>query len=280
MSSTIITNTGAPQGCVLSPVLFTIYTSDCRSTHPDCKIIKYADDTIIVGLINKKQDTTFYQDNINRFIDWCDENYLLLNVKKTKEMVIDLGTVKVNFEDVVIKNESIERVCNYKYLGTIINCNLSWEANIDLITSKAKRRLYFLRKLKEFKIRKDILRRFYDSIIQSVCTFNMICWYGNTPDYIRQHIHRIEKSANRIIGDSEGESIEDLYNTKSLCVAKRILSNNNHPLRDQFQVMRSGVRLRCLKAKTNRTKNSFIGEAIKILNKLPSQERTLVFPNM
>ena len=29
-SNEIRTNTGAPQGCVLSPALFIIYTSDCR----------------------------------------------------------------------------------------------------------------------------------------------------------------------------------------------------------------------------------------------------------
>ena len=51
-SDTIRTNTGAPQGCVISPVLFTLYTNDCVSTHDSCEIIKYADDTAILGKLS------------------------------------------------------------------------------------------------------------------------------------------------------------------------------------------------------------------------------------
>ena len=45
MSSIMITNTGAPQGTVLSPFLFSVYTSDCHINIPSCPIVKYADDT-------------------------------------------------------------------------------------------------------------------------------------------------------------------------------------------------------------------------------------------
>ena len=51
-SSTITVNTGAPQGCVLSPVLFILYTNNLRSTQPVCYIIKYADDTAVIGNIS------------------------------------------------------------------------------------------------------------------------------------------------------------------------------------------------------------------------------------
>lgn len=50
-SSPTITNTGAPQGCVLSPFLYTLYTNDCTSPLPIAIYYKYSYDTAILGLL-------------------------------------------------------------------------------------------------------------------------------------------------------------------------------------------------------------------------------------
>ena len=44
-SSTIILNTGAPQGCVLNPLLYSLYTYDCVAKFPSNSNFKFADDT-------------------------------------------------------------------------------------------------------------------------------------------------------------------------------------------------------------------------------------------
>ncbi|KAI3359017.1 hypothetical protein L3Q82_015400 [Scortum barcoo] len=44
-SSTLTLNTGAPQGCVLSPLLYSLFTHDCVATHSSNTIVKFADDT-------------------------------------------------------------------------------------------------------------------------------------------------------------------------------------------------------------------------------------------
>ena len=84
-SDVIYCSTGAPQGTVLAPFLFTLYTSNIRSTDPNCcPLIKFADDTALIGLIRNDHDSS-YRKQITHFVHRCDENYLELNVTKTKE---------------------------------------------------------------------------------------------------------------------------------------------------------------------------------------------------
>ena len=48
-SATLILNTGAPLWCVLSPLLYSLFTHDGMATHDSNCIIKFADDTTVIG---------------------------------------------------------------------------------------------------------------------------------------------------------------------------------------------------------------------------------------
>ncbi len=58
-SNSITLNVGAPQGCVLSPLLYSLYTHDCVSSHRSTSIIKFADDTVVLGLISNNDETAY-----------------------------------------------------------------------------------------------------------------------------------------------------------------------------------------------------------------------------
>eukprot|EP00918_Siedleckia_nematoides_P033224 GHVU01072129.1.p1 GENE.GHVU01072129.1~~GHVU01072129.1.p1 ORF type:complete len:116 (-),score=17.15 GHVU01072129.1:75-422(-) len=87
-SSDVTLNTGAPQGTVLAPVLFTLYTNDWVSHSNTCQIIKYEDDTALVGCISDN-DANDYRKEIEDLVKWCEQINLSLNVKKPNEMVFD-----------------------------------------------------------------------------------------------------------------------------------------------------------------------------------------------
>ncbi len=51
----LVLNTGAPQGCVFSPLMDSLYTHDCTDTHSSNIIIKFADDTTVMGLMRRQR---------------------------------------------------------------------------------------------------------------------------------------------------------------------------------------------------------------------------------
>ena len=61
LSSAIRINTGAPQGTVLTPFLFSLYTADYRSTGESCPVTKFADDTELVGNIFNDEDALHHK---------------------------------------------------------------------------------------------------------------------------------------------------------------------------------------------------------------------------
>ena len=85
ISTLLILNTGAPQGCVLSHLLYSLFTHDCVAMHASNSIIKFANDTTVVGLTTNNNETAF-RDEVRALGVWFQGNNLTLtlNVNKTK----------------------------------------------------------------------------------------------------------------------------------------------------------------------------------------------------
>ena len=126
--------------------------------HPPANtIVKFADDTTIVGLITNNRDSP-YRKEIRHLTKLCTENNLDLNTSKTKELIVDFQKFKRNELSALYQRvEEVERIENFSFFGVHISTDLAWTTHISHQVGKAQQRLYFLSKLKQAHLPQHLL---------------------------------------------------------------------------------------------------------------------------
>ena len=197
--------------------------------------------------------------------DWFDHNNLLLNVTKTKEMIIDFRKKVVSPPPpLIIKGEVVEQVPSFKLLGTFLNNTLTWSTHIFEILKKARQRLYFLRKLKSFGVKNEILQIFYCAIIQQVLTQSITNWYDRATQSDIAKLNSVIKNSERIVGTSL-LPLQFIYHQRLEGRVNRILKDKNHPAQKYFEYLPHGKRFRAFYG-NRRFVDSFFPSAVKHFN--------------
>jgi hypothetical protein len=173
-SATLILNTGAPQGCVLSPLLYSLFTHNCTARHDSNTIIKFADDTAVVRLITDN-DETAYREEVRDLSVWCNDNKLSLNVINTKEMMVDYRKRRTEHSPILIDGAVVEQVESFKFLGVHITNKLTWSKHNKTVVKRARQNLLPLRRLKRFGMG-QILKRFCSCTIEIILTGCITAW--------------------------------------------------------------------------------------------------------
>lgn len=263
-SSTLILNTGTPQGCVLSPILYSPFTHDCSTIHSTNTIVKFADDTTLIGLISDC-DETAYREEVQHLTEWCCHNNLDLNITKTKELIVDFRKSKrVEHSALHIYGKEVERVESFKFLGVHISADLTWTVHISHQVGKAQQRLYFLRKLKHALLPHHLLINFYRTTIESLLTYCCAVWFASCTEQNRKDLQRVVRAAERVIGTTL-PPLRDIYTGRLQKKATCISKDPTHPGHHLFSPLPSGKRYRALRTKTKRLLNSFFPQAVKCI---------------
>ena len=263
ISSSRSTSTGSPQGCVLSPLLFSLYTNSCVSIHPSVKLLKFADDTTLVGLISGEEESA-YRGEIERLRSWCNCNNLELNAQKTVEMVVDFRRDAAPPPPIMLEGTQVNAVESCKFLGITISRDLKWELNITALLKKAQQRLFFLRQLRKYRLSRVMMTQFYTAIIESILTHSIITWFPAATAKDLAKLQRVIRSAERVIGRPL-PSLKSLHDSRALRRARKIMGDPSHPGHRLLTLLPSGRRMRLLMAKTARHRLSFFPSAARLL---------------
>ena len=100
------------------------------------------------------------------------------------------------------RNECVDRVKSYKYLGVTIDDQLDWHEHLPNVYKKVNSRLYFLRKLKSFRVDNTLIKLFYQATIESITSFCLICWGGNSRKNEINKINRVITKSEKICANS------------------------------------------------------------------------------
>ena len=130
---------GVPQGSILGPLLFLIYVNDLEKS-TTLPILTLADDTTILASGNNIDDVTVkLNSELRNVANWLSHNRLLLNIDKSRFMVLAPPNTRTSTNSIVhINNISVKRVSksnpgdkSVKFLGLHLDENLTWQYHIE-----------------------------------------------------------------------------------------------------------------------------------------------------
>ncbi|KAK1792772.1 hypothetical protein P4O66_012696 [Electrophorus voltai] len=147
----------------LYPLLYSLYTYDCAATSSSITIVKFADDTVVMGLILDNDERA----HLTHLENWCQEDHLLLNVRKTKELIVDcFKKQERHYQPVRINGTTVERV-GFRRLGRI----------------------------RDFGLPSKVLQNFYTCTIDSILMGNITVWFGNYTKQDRQALQSVVRAS-------------------------------------------------------------------------------------
>ena len=150
-SDYILTHVGSPQGTKLGPLLWLIYVNDLKAEDYHC--IKYTDDTTFYRRSSDHFSTNLNGDAVSATNTWSFKNSIILNSLKTAILNTSLSSRHTHVYDVVLEDVVLSPATETKFLGVIVDDEISFSEHSDL---------FLMRKFKTLGLNNAGLETFFN----------------------------------------------------------------------------------------------------------------------
>ena len=220
ISSPRTINISVMQGSVLGPLLFLCFINDLHCAS-ELFTLLFADDTCCLASGKNLKDLIKYCNiEMQKIANWFSANQLAVNVSKCKFLVFHNKGKRLNFEgETIVYNLNeignddihsniipLERIHNdaqdvasqtYKYLGILLDENLTFNYHVDFICKKLSKALFCLRRAKSVLNKKALLILYHSTFHSHLLYCSNILGCASTPNIKR--ISVLQKKAIRLI---------------------------------------------------------------------------------
>jgi hypothetical protein len=127
---------------------------------------------------------------IEKLCDWCELNGVNINFDKTNFMIFHKERDRTCSSDIYkisVRNESIDRVFSFKYLGFWFDPHLNFTIHYNYVIKKVVGRIKYLRGIKRFLT--QVMKTMLNAYIHSVIDYRLDIW-AVQPEAELQQIQR------------------------------------------------------------------------------------------
>ena len=205
-SNPIVVKYGVPQGSILGPILFNIFTADLPANIHQFSIYMYADDTQILksfelSLVNVALHEV--NSNLERIFLWSTKNGLRINANKSCFLLMGTTNTKskvmlFNFTTVHINNTEIPQKEYAKNLGVIFDDSLNFERHVTSKLSILYMKLKALYKIK-YILQEKVKYRIVESVLYPQFDYCLILYYKFLTTDFRNKLQTAQNTCLRFI---------------------------------------------------------------------------------
>ncbi|KAG8250170.1 hypothetical protein J6590_108324 [Homalodisca vitripennis] len=198
---------GVPQGSVLGPFLFVLFTNDFNDfiNHNNILPIMYADDTTLLLQHDTAQGLhSTITTSTGKALQYCLQNDLAINPSKTTQLNFSRRHEQIpEVPNILVENHS-------KLLGMTIDTNLSWTEHADTLSKKLGPGIFVVRRIK-WIAGQEAAKAAYHALVESHIRYGLTIWGGTSQQNLDRILVQQKKAIRALANLTPTESCRDAF---------------------------------------------------------------------